>query len=76
MTWRAYGAHALVILAALAGIAGMGIAFNGLMAGNLVEASKGAPLLLIGLWWCGRELDRSMAASRARKAARLKSQQT
>ena len=59
--------HALTGLATVMGIAGMGIVFSGTMAGNLQEISRGLPLLLIGLWWAGRELGRSMEASCTRR---------
>ena len=68
--WTALRGHALVLGAVAIGILGMSMVFNGAMAGNLYAASRGVPLLLIGLWWSGRELRRSMDASRARRAAR------
>lgn len=66
MTRQALVAHALVVLASLAGIIGMGIVFGGVMHGSFAEASRGVPFLLIGLWWAGREMGRSMEARRAR----------
>lgn len=68
MEWQVLRAHALVIIASLAGIAGMGIVFRGVMDGNLRAITQGAPLLLLGLWWSGRELGRSMLASRTRRS--------
>jgi len=68
--WVTLRGHALVLGAVTIGIIGMSMVFNGAMAGNLHAASRGMPLLLIGLWWAGRELRRSMDASRARRAAR------
>jgi hypothetical protein len=59
-----------VTLAAVAGIVGTGISFDALMAGNVHELTLGIPPLLIGLWWAGHELGRSMAASRIRHARR------
>lgn len=59
--------HTLTVLAIVMGIAGMGMVFSGAMAGNFPEISRGLPLLLIGLWWAGRELGRSMDGSRARR---------
>jgi hypothetical protein len=64
--WQALGRHALVLAAVTAGIAGMSLLFSGAMQGNLREVSRGMPLLLIGLWWAGRELGRSIQAGRHR----------
>ena len=61
--------HALVLISTLAGIAGMGIVFGGAMHGDVHSIMQGAPLLLLGLWWAGRELGRSMLLSRARSSA-------
>jgi hypothetical protein len=66
MEREAIRGHALVLISTLAGIAGMGIVFGGAMHGNLHTMMQGAPLLLLGLWWAGRELGRSMMAGRAR----------
>jgi len=63
---RAYG---LVVLAALIGVIGMGMIFDGMTHGSFVETSRGVPLFLTGLWWDGRELSRSMVISRAKGAA-------
>jgi hypothetical protein len=68
MEWQAIRGHALVLSSTLAGIAGMGIVFAGAMHGNLHAMTQGAPLLLLGLWWAGRELGRSMMAGRARRS--------
>lgn len=69
MDRRAIWGHSLVLLTTLCGIAGMGIIFNGITDGSLREVSQGIPLLLIGLWWSGRQLGRSLALSRARRTA-------
>jgi hypothetical protein len=69
MNWDAVRAYSAVLLASAAGIAGMGIVFNAATDGNLHAMSLGVPPLLIGLWWAGRELARSMTVHRARKAA-------
>jgi hypothetical protein len=66
MNRRALASYLSVTLAVVAGIVGMGICFNAVLAGNLHELSLGMPLLLIGLWWAGHELGRSMIASRRR----------
>jgi Na+(H+)/acetate symporter ActP len=58
----------LVLLATVAGIIGMGMVFEGVMQESVVAVSRGLPFLLLGLWWAGRELGRSMALSRARRA--------
>lgn len=60
-------AHTLVLLAALSGVVGMGIVFRGAMDGNLIAVSRGLPFLLMGLWWAGRQLSRSMVASEDRR---------
>jgi hypothetical protein len=67
MNRQALRGHALTVLATVMGIAGMGMVFSGAMAANLQEISRGLPLLLIGLWWAGRELSRSIDASRTRR---------
>ncbi len=68
MDWRERCAHALVLIAILAGIVGMGVTFGGAMHGNLHMMLQGTPFLLLGLWWAGRELGRSMMLSRARRS--------
>ena len=65
---QSLGRHALVLAAVITGIAGMSLLFSGAMHGDLREVSRGVPLLVIGLWWAGRELARSIQASRARAA--------
>ncbi|HZU11520.1 MAG TPA: hypothetical protein VFB58_01670 [Chloroflexota bacterium] len=67
MNWTHLRAHLFTLAATVMGIAGMGLVFSGTMAASFSEASRGVPLLLIGLWWAGRELGRSMEASRRRK---------
>lgn len=64
---RCVANHVLVLLATLTGIAGMGMVFSGAMHGSVRKITQGTPLLLIGLRWAGRELGRSMLASRKRK---------
>jgi hypothetical protein len=68
MEREAMRGHALVLISTLAGIVGMGIVFGGAMHGNLHTMMQGAPFLLLGLWWAGRELGRSMILSRARSS--------
>jgi hypothetical protein len=68
MEWQSLHGHVLVLIATLAGIVGMGIMFGGAMHGNLHTMLQGAPLLLLGLWWAGRELGRSMLLSRVHNA--------
>ena len=65
MELEALRGHVLVIVSTLAGIVGMGIMFGGAMHGNLHAMLQGAPFLLLGLWWSGRELGRSMMYSHA-----------
>lgn len=72
MDWRTIRGHALMVLAVLAGIAGMGMVFDAVMHGSALRLSQGTPLLLMGLWWAGRELGRSMLASRERASRRHK----
>jgi hypothetical protein len=72
MNARILASHLAVTLAVVAGIVGMGICFDALMAGNTHELTLGVPPLLIGLWWAGHELGRSMAASRVRQARRAR----
>lgn len=57
-------AHALILMASLAGIVGMGLVYQGVMHGDFVQLSRGVALLLVGLWWSGRQLGRSMLARR------------
>lgn len=70
MTWQALRGHLLVLVATLSGVMGMGLVFQAAMRGDVPGISRAAPLLLIGLWWAGRELGRSMIASRRRTANR------
>jgi len=65
---RTVGHHTLVILASLAGIMGMGTVFSGATHGSIQEMSRGIPFLLIGMWWAGQELGRSLLAARNRHA--------
>lgn len=65
MDWHTFRGHALVLIATVAGIVGMGVVFGGAMHGNLRAMTQGVPFLLLGLWWAGRELGRSMMAGRA-----------
>lgn len=64
---RAVLAHFLIVAAVASGIVGMEIVFSGVMHGSVSDVSRGVPLLLIGLWWSGRELGRSMRMSRIRR---------
>lgn len=59
--------HILVLAATVSGIGGMGMVFDGAMHGSLIGISRGMPLLLMGLWWAGRELGRSMMATGSRR---------
>jgi len=68
MNHKAIVGHALVLAATLAGVIGMGILYQGISHGNVPELTRGMSLLLVGLWWSGRELGRSMLASRLRRA--------
>ncbi len=76
MTYAAIRNHALLLLAVLAGIVGMGMVFDAAMGGSVPELTVGMPVLMIGLWWSGHELGRSTFASRAKKARRLREQET
>ena len=60
--------HALMLAACVAGVVGIGFMFQGTMDRNLVEVSRGVPVFLLGIWWSGRELGRSMIAARQRKS--------
>jgi hypothetical protein len=62
--------HTLVLAACLAGVIGMGMIFRGAMHASVAELARGAPFFLISVWWAGRELGRSMLASRANKQQR------
>jgi Na+/proline symporter len=66
MKREALRGHALVLISTLAGIVGMGIVFGGAMRGDFHTIMQGSPFLLLGLWWAGRELGRSMIVSRTR----------
>jgi hypothetical protein len=59
--------HLLVLLATCSGIVGMGIVFNAVQYGSLTLLAQGMPLFMVGLWWAGHELGRSIDASKARK---------
>jgi hypothetical protein len=67
MDWQTFRGHALVVLATVSGIAGMGMVFDGAMHGSFIGMSRGMPFLLLGLWWAGRELGRSMIATGSRR---------
>jgi hypothetical protein len=66
MDRQALRGHLLVLLATISGIVGTGLVFSGIMHGSMIGISQGMPLVMIGLWWAGRELGRSMLASRTR----------
>lgn len=63
---RSFRGHLLVLLAIVSGIAGMGMVFDATMHGSLIGVTRGIPFLLVGLWWAGRALGRSMIESRHR----------
>jgi hypothetical protein len=67
MTWQALRGHALVLAATVAGIVGFGLIYDAFKYQNMAYVTTGVPLLLVGLWWAGRELGRSNLASRARR---------
>lgn len=67
MTRRDLQGHALVLLATMSGIVGMGMMFDAAMRWDVHGMSRAAPFLLVGLWWAGHELGRSMIASRNRR---------
>jgi hypothetical protein len=66
-------AHILLLLAVVAGVVGMGMVYQGLSDGSLRGTCQGVPFLLVGLWWSGRELGRSIAAGRSRARKRSES---
>ena len=68
MDMRALRTHALVMIATCAGIIGMGTVFTGVMQGNLHTILQGTAPLLLGLWWAGHELGRSMLLVRGRRS--------
>jgi hypothetical protein len=67
MNSRDVARHALVLLAVVSGIIGMGTVYQGISAGSMRLTSQGIPFLLVGLWWAGRELGRSITAGQRRK---------
>lgn len=67
MTRQALTGHTLVVIATLSGIVGMGLMYDAVSRGDVYGMCRAAPLLLVGLWWAGRELGRSMMASRSRR---------
>lgn len=69
MTRQDMQRHALVLAATLSGIVGMGMMFDAAVRWDVHGMSRAAPLLLLGLWWAGRELGRSMIAARSRRDA-------
>lgn len=72
MNGTAPRAYALVLLATLCGVVGMGLVFTGATEGRPDDLILGLPLLFLGLWWSGIQLGRSQAAGRARRAAKLR----
>lgn len=69
MNWQALRGHTLVLLATASGIVGMGMVFRAVMDGSAVGVSRGVPFLLVGVWWAGQELGRSVVTSRRRRLA-------
>jgi hypothetical protein len=57
--------HALVLLGSVAGVAGTGLVWNGVVVQSASVFAVGAVLLVCGLLWCGRELGRSIEAAHA-----------
>ncbi len=68
MPLEAARSFAGVCLAILAGTVGMGLVYDAVVSGNGHQLTIGVPMLLVGLWWSGRELGRSTLAQRDRKA--------
>jgi hypothetical protein len=58
----------LVLFAAVMGIIGTGLIYKALAAGSILTLMWGLPLMLFGLYWCGRVLDQSIRYARAKKA--------
>ena len=74
MSWQAVRGHFLVLAATVAGIVGFGLIYDAFRYDSMAYATSGIPLLMVGLWWAGRELGRSSMASKARKARALQNQ--
>lgn len=66
---RAVGSYLSVTLACGAGIIGTGMLFTAAASGQLLPALTGLPLLLIGLFWAGRALERALWLTRAQPDA-------
>jgi len=66
-TVRALGSYLSVALATVAGIIGMGLLFTAATRGPLSLVFAGLPLLLIGLYWSGQALGRSLLLAEARQ---------
>ncbi|GEM_PF-2237640 len=62
--------HLAMILAAGMGIVGFGLIYDGLADHAVPYLTTGIPLLMLGLWWSGRDLARSTAAARRRRLLR------
>jgi len=62
--------HFLTLAAVAAGIFGFGLVYQGIAHGQRGSLTTGIPVLLIGLWWAGKELGRSNLAARRRRLLR------
>jgi predicted tellurium resistance membrane protein TerC len=67
MTAQILRGHILTLAACVLGVIGTGMVFGGAMHGDLHAISKGVPFLLVGLWWAGLELARSIDLHRLEK---------
>jgi len=67
MSRRALRGHVLVLAATIVGIIGFGLICDAFRYQSLAYATTGIPMVMVGLWWAGRELGRSNMASRSRK---------
>lgn len=77
MTLRALRWHLMTLIWTAAGIAGFGLVYDGFSDSMPAYIYTGIPLLLMSLWWVGRDLGRSNLAARRRrllKARRLAEQ--
>jgi hypothetical protein len=50
----------LVLIAAVMGTIGTGLIYKAVAAGSILTLIWGLPMMLFGLYWCGRALDQSL----------------
>jgi hypothetical protein len=63
--------HLTVLLATICGIIGFGIVYDAVSSGSGTNVFVGIPMLLLGLWFVGRDLGMSNLAARRRRLLKM-----